>query len=44
MSLCREKLASYKVPREIEFRDELPKNAIGKVLKRELREEATKQS
>ena len=29
-------LASYKVPREIEFLDELPRNATGKVLKREL--------
>ena len=31
-------LASYKSPREIEFLDELPRNATGKVLKRELRE------
>jgi len=31
-------LASYKAPREIEFLDELPRNATGKVLKRELRE------
>ena len=29
-------LASYKVPREVEFLDELPRNATGKVLKREL--------
>ncbi len=29
-------LARYKVPREIEFFDELPRNATGKVLKREL--------
>ncbi len=29
-------LAGYKVPREIEFLDELPRNATGKVLKREL--------
>ncbi|MGZ4461792.1 MAG: long-chain-fatty-acid--CoA ligase [Gaiellaceae bacterium] len=34
---CRERVASYKMPRDIEFRDELPKNALGKVLKRELR-------
>jgi fatty-acyl-CoA synthase len=32
-------LASYKVPREVEFLDELPRNATGKVLKRELAEE-----
>ena len=31
-------LARYKVPREIEFLDELPRNATGKVLKRELAE------
>ena len=37
-------LASYKAPREIEFLDELPRNATGKVLKRELRERETSQS
>jgi len=37
-SYCREKLAAYKVPKEIEFIDELPKSAIGKILRRELRE------
>ena len=31
-------LASYKTPREVEFLDELPRNATGKVLKRELHE------
>jgi acyl-CoA synthetase (AMP-forming)/AMP-acid ligase II len=31
-------LASYKTPREVEFLDELPRNATGKVLKRELKE------
>ena len=35
---CRKKLASYKVPREIEFVNELPKSLIGKVLRRVLRE------
>jgi long-chain acyl-CoA synthetase len=34
---CRQHLTSYKVPRLIEFRAELPKNPIGKVLRRELR-------
>jgi long-chain acyl-CoA synthetase len=35
---CKEKLASYKVPREVEFLTELPKSAIGKILRRELKE------
>ncbi|HOI72711.1 MAG TPA: long-chain fatty acid--CoA ligase [Syntrophales bacterium] len=34
---CRQNMASYKVPRYIDFRDSLPKNIIGKVLKKELR-------
>ena len=40
---CRTKLAAYKVTKKIEFIDELPKTAIGKFLRRELRErESTK--
>jgi len=35
---CREHLASYKVPREVEFLAELPKSAVLKILRRELRE------
>jgi fatty-acyl-CoA synthase len=35
----RDNLASYKVPREVVFLDELPRNATGKVLKRELRDQ-----
>jgi acyl-CoA synthetase (AMP-forming)/AMP-acid ligase II len=34
----KENLANYKVPRDIEFRDELPRTSTGKVLKRELKE------
>ena len=34
LALCRERLDSYKVPRQIEFRSELPKNFVGKVLRR----------
>jgi len=34
------RLASYKVPRQIEFRDELPKTNVGKILRRVLRDEA----
>jgi long-chain acyl-CoA synthetase len=33
---CREKLAAYKVPKHVEFRRELPKSMVGKVLRREL--------
>ena len=36
---CRQKLAGYKVPRLVEFRKELPKTIVGKVLRRALREE-----
>jgi long-chain acyl-CoA synthetase len=36
---CRERLAAYKVPRMVEFRDSLPKTMVGKVLRRALREE-----
>ena len=34
---CREHLTAYKVPKVIEFRDELPKTNVGKILRRELR-------
>ncbi len=34
---CRENLTNYKVPRLVEFRDELPKTNVGKILRRELR-------
>ena len=36
MGYCRERLAAYKYPRIFEFRDELPKNTLGKVLKNQL--------
>ena len=35
---CRKSLTAYKVPKEIEFRDELPKTNVGKILRRALRE------
>jgi acyl-CoA synthetase (AMP-forming)/AMP-acid ligase II len=41
LAFCRERLANYKVPRQLVFRDGLPRNPAGKVLKRLLREEAT---
>ena len=34
LAFCRERLANYKVPRQVEFRDALPRNPSGKVLKR----------
>jgi acyl-CoA synthetase (AMP-forming)/AMP-acid ligase II len=37
---CKANLANYKLPREVEFRSEFPRNATGKALKRVLREEA----
>ncbi len=40
MDFCRDNLAHYKVPKIIEFRGELPKTDVGKVSRRELREEA----
>ncbi len=39
---CRHHLTAYKVPRDIEFRTELPKSNVGKILRRELRDEARK--
>ncbi|MDZ7733295.1 MAG: hypothetical protein U5R31_09410 [Acidimicrobiia bacterium] len=40
---CRENMANFKVPRHFEFRDHLPLNATGKVLKYQLRDEALEQ-
>lgn len=36
---CREHLTGYKIPKVVEFREELPKSNVGKILRRELREE-----
>ncbi|MFG1490579.1 long-chain fatty acid--CoA ligase, partial [Oceanospirillum sp. HFRX-1_2] len=36
---CRSHLTGYKVPKQVEFRDELPKTNVGKVLRRTLRDE-----
>jgi long-chain acyl-CoA synthetase len=41
IAFCREGMAAYRVPRIVEFRDDLPKSMIGKVLRRELRESET---
>jgi long-chain acyl-CoA synthetase len=40
LTYCREQLAAYKVPKIVEFRSDLPKSMIGKILRRELREES----
>jgi len=38
MQFCKQRLAAYKVPKIIEFIDSLPKSAVGKILRRELRD------
>jgi acyl-CoA synthetase (AMP-forming)/AMP-acid ligase II len=40
---CRERLAGFKVPRQVAFVDELPRNLSGKVLKRDLRQETVEE-
>ena len=44
MAYCRENLTGYKLPRAIEFRKELPMTPVGKVLRRELRDEELKKA
>lgn len=39
---CRERLTAYKVPKKFEFREDLPKTNVGKILRRELRDEDAK--
>ena len=39
-AFCKEQLTGYKQPRYIEFRSELPKTNVGKILRRELRDKA----
>ena len=41
---CREQLTGYKCPRDVEFRAELPKSNVGKILRRELRDEARRKA
>jgi acyl-CoA synthetase (AMP-forming)/AMP-acid ligase II len=38
MKYCRQNLTGYKIPKHIEFRDDLPKTNVGKILRRELRD------
>ena len=42
IAFCKEKLAPYKVPKIIEFRDSLPQSAVGKILRKTLRDEELK--
>lgn len=42
IQFCKSRLAAYKVPKKVEFRESLPKTTVGKVLRKELRREAIK--
>ncbi len=44
IAFCKKELTGYKVPRAVYFRDELPKTNVGKILRRELRDELRKQA
>ncbi len=44
IAFCKEKLAPYKVPKQVEFRKELPKSAVGKILRKILRDEEVAKS
>jgi long-chain acyl-CoA synthetase len=44
LAWCKERMAAYKYPRHIEFRESLPRSLIGKVLRRVLREEEAKKA
>ncbi len=39
MAFCKERLTAYKTPKAVEFREELPKSMVGKLLRRVLVEE-----
>jgi long-chain acyl-CoA synthetase len=42
VAFCKKELTGYKVPRAVYFRDELPKTNVGKILRRDLRDELRK--
>lgn len=44
LAFCQERLAKYKTPRNIVFMDALPRNGVGKILKKALREQASEQA
>jgi len=39
IDFCKERLAPYKVPKKVEFRGDIPKSAVGKILRKILRDE-----
>jgi len=39
VDFCKEHLATYKVPKQVEFREALPKSVVGKILRKVLRAE-----
>jgi acyl-CoA synthetase (AMP-forming)/AMP-acid ligase II len=39
IDFCKQKLAAYKVPKIVEFRTSIPKSAVGKILRKTLRDE-----
>jgi long-chain acyl-CoA synthetase len=44
LAFCRQRLSPYKIPKYIEFRDMLPKSKVGKLLRREIRDEERRKS
>jgi long-chain acyl-CoA synthetase len=44
MEYCRKNLTGYKIPRFIEFRSDLPKTNVGKILRRALRDQELKKA
>lgn len=44
VAYCREHMTAYKVPKQVEFREDLPKTNVGKILRRELRAEELKKT
>ena len=39
IAYCKENMTSYKIPKQVEFRTELPKSNVGKILRRVLKEQ-----
>lgn len=43
LAFCQERLAKYKTPRQVVFMDAMPRNGVGKILKKSLREQVAEQ-